>query len=979
MKLYFIRKWFLITLVILTANSISAQNKNSIYGKITDKFSGEPLIGTNIFLEGTAIGAASDLDGNYLISNIPPNTYNVKVTYLGYQPLTETLIIKDDRKVELNFQLEPKTIEGETVVITSQALGQKQAINQQLSSTNIKNVVSSARIQDVPDANAAESVGRLPGVSILREGGEGNKVVVRGMEPKFNAITINGVKLSSSGSGDRGTDLSMISSSMLAGIEVSKSITPDMDANSIGGTVNFELRDAVNAPRGNPSIMLNVQGGYNGLSNAKDPFRNFKIDGIVESRFFDDNLGMFLQGAYENRNLSSNELGANYAPQGNSKSDYLTSNISLDDLWRLRERGNAVISFDYRLKNGKIKLSNLFSTSSTEVNDRRQFYNVDRGANTQLFSGFYNKSKLNTISNILKVDHELSIFDVEFSASHSYSETKNPKDWAVNFINTPAGIEDFGFVSNLNPQDVVKKANNDLSNTLLQTVSTTSTFARERALVGALDFKTNFNLPKYISTTIKFGGKYQHQTRSFDLNVTDGQSFGFASGAEIISELQNSLSWFQHSPGDNLNVPMEQFVDPNFEYGTFLDGDYRMVYPLRFDRLHAMVDYMFANQLEDNVTYNHNVGSSITNDYEGTEDIMAAYIMATINVGSNLTIIPGVRYQQLKTEYTAPQGLQGPTSFAEYTHQFKTVTSTYPYWLPDVLVQYKPFDWFDIRLAYTNSLSYPDYNALAPRINVAQSAGTLAYNGFKLKPIESQNYDAYFSFYNNEIGLFTVGLFLKEISNLIYQYSFIPSTPEDLIEFYPDWVKNKQPITGIVVSKYVNNPFKVNNYGIELDWQTHFWYLPSVLSGLVLNVNYTHIFSEAEYPYQQIIVEGRRISYVDTSYIAPLLFQPDDILNITLGYDYKDFSLRLSTLYSADIFTGPTPWKQLRAFTDAYSRWDLTLKQKMPFIFEGLEVFLNYNNISGARDASSISAKTGAPTRIQAYDSVLELGFRGQF
>ncbi len=132
----------------------------------------------------------------------------------------------------------------------------------------IMNVVSAARIQELPDVNAAESVGRLPGVSLIRTGGEGSQVVIRGLSPQYNQITMDGVELSSnvnsqnsiiSGDrnqgtaaasllGDRGMDLSMISSSMLGGIEVIKAITPDMDATVLGGVVNFDMRKAAKEP-----------------------------------------------------------------------------------------------------------------------------------------------------------------------------------------------------------------------------------------------------------------------------------------------------------------------------------------------------------------------------------------------------------------------------------------------------------------------------------------------------------------------------------------------------------------------------------------------------------------------------------------------------------------------------------------------------------------------------------------------------------
>ena len=96
----------------------------------------------------------------------------------------------------------------------------------------------------MPDANAAESVGRLPGISILREGGEGNKVVIRGLSPKYNKIMIDGIEVASTDEGDRSTNISMISPYSLEGIEVMKAATADQDADYIGGAVNFKIRTA---------------------------------------------------------------------------------------------------------------------------------------------------------------------------------------------------------------------------------------------------------------------------------------------------------------------------------------------------------------------------------------------------------------------------------------------------------------------------------------------------------------------------------------------------------------------------------------------------------------------------------------------------------------------------------------------------------------------------------------------------------------
>lgn len=173
---------------------------------------------------------------------------------------------------------------------------------------------------------------------------------------------------------------------------------------------------------------------------------------------------------------------------------------------------------------------------------------------------------------------------------------------------------------------------------------------------------------------------------------------------------------------------------------------------------------------------------------------------------------------------------------------------------------------------------------------------------------------------------------------------------------------------------YVNNSYRIDNYGMELDWQTHFWYLPGPLSGLVMSVNYTHIFSKAQYPYVDARSNGRRIQYVDTSFTARLLYQPDDIVNISLGYDYRDFSARLSLLYQDDIFSGVIYWPQLRSNTSAYRRWDIALKQELPWF--NLQLFGDINNINGARDIYVIQGGGGVPTSEQDYGMTATFGLR---
>ncbi len=178
-------------------DSAYAQRSATISGIIKDSQTGEALPGANVTLVKTSLGASTDIEGKYAIREVPPGSYTIRATYVGYTEKQVTIQVTEGQILKQDFQLVSVGVEGEEVVVTAQAAGQKEAINQQLASMPVMNVVSAARIQELPDVNAAESVGRLPGVSLIRTGGEGSKVVVRGLSPQYNQITIDGVELSS--------------------------------------------------------------------------------------------------------------------------------------------------------------------------------------------------------------------------------------------------------------------------------------------------------------------------------------------------------------------------------------------------------------------------------------------------------------------------------------------------------------------------------------------------------------------------------------------------------------------------------------------------------------------------------------------------------------------------------------------------------------------------------------------------------------
>lgn len=958
---------------LLVGQGLRAATTSNIEGTVRDAQTGDLLPGANVLLVKTSMGASTDIAGKYIIRNVPAGSYTIRASYVGYKDKEVVIEVKEGEPVSQDFQLSPVGVEGEEVVVTAQAFGQNEAINRQLASNQIVNVVSSARIQELPDANAAESVGRLPGVSILRNGGEGNQVVIRGLQPKYNAITVDGVRMASSNPNDRSADLSMISPFMLEGIEVTKAVTPDQDADVLGGSVNFKMREATSDKEG-VGIELLAQGGYNGLSNLYNQFNNYKIVGDVDARFLNNRLGLFVQADWERRNLGSNEFGAAYDHIALSTTDYKITALNLNYIPRDRQRANGTLVLDYRLPEGKLTLMNLFSSGTTEAVNRAESFNI--GANSHSYSLAYSESKLNIVTNALTLEQEIPLFHLEAKLSHAYSETKNPDDWTVTFLQTSAGLESFINKSNVDPTAIPKAANNNFPQTILSTFVNNTSFSRERALTASLDLSTPFVLSDMVSATLKFGGKYRYQKRDYDYEHYNNNASFASPSARVASQL--IASHFPTTQGvDPTSIPITAFTDPDFSYGDFLGGDYAMVAPLNYGMMAEM-----ARLLEDNAAYitsqqaegyARNNFLSTTNDYSGHEDLSAFYLMATINIGPTVTLIPGARYQNLRTSYTGARGIESSLSHYAYNHYDTTVTAEHGYWLPDVILRYKPLEWLDVRLSYTSTLAYPDYNAMIPRIDVATAS--IAWNNYTLVPSRSKNYDAYLSVYSNAVGLFTVGGFLKQIDDLIYPWTFYVSGAEAL-KYYPPGITASGPPSGTYsITTFVNDEYRIDNWGIEVDWQTHFWYLPNPFKGLVFSVNYTHIFSEAEYPYVYLYQRSIRdpLIPIDTSFADRLLYQPNNIVNLAFGYDYEGFSVRISMLYQDDIFTGPNFWPQLRSQTSAYRRWDLFVKQDLPWT--GFQVYGSLNNINGAKDISVIQGG-GVPRSQQSYGMTAELGVR---
>jgi TonB-dependent receptor len=995
-------------LSILCGLNLQAQGGGDavVKGIVTDAVTGEPLLGTNIAIEGTSLGASSGLNGEYTIPNIPAGTHTVLFKYIGYKSEQTSVELSPGETFKLDMGLAAETIMGEEIIITTQARGQLAAINQQRSSNQIINVVASDRIREVPDVNAAESIGRLPGVSLQRSGGEGERVVIRGLSPKFSIIEMDGVRMPGA-SEDRSVSLSTVSSEMLDGIELSKSLTADKDADAIGGIVNLRTRVA------DEGFHFNVYGtgAYNNLHNS---FGNYRLTGSAGNRWFDNKIGVLVSGGLERVDRSADEFSADYAKIPTEEEDLLqTLRADIQEVNRIRERAHGSLVLDYRTDFMSLKFNNIYSQRKDNVEGRTSIYLFDQNNYNYDIRDEFPEESFQMHSLLSEFNIWKTILDVDYSYSRSKSnrdrdlyhfediESLGPKPIDPNKIifAQPANLIRDYYDEVLTPEKAVvrwnekeKEIREDVTNTL----------------------NVNWKIPYRfggVSGSLKTGFRYKKKVRSSDQTTSWTYFHGGIGDGRMDMIYQNIYPDLIHpidvGSTNGAGLSAVNFVDPDYDYGNFLDGRYNFPWAADLDYLQEVFDSIYR-YVDGHPTLNlkdfHQLRGpqSYRDDYEITEQLMAGYIMAEIHIG-RLLLLPGVRFENIQTEYTS--------NFVQenYWDNFG-LEAGYPipvtanrensHWFPSLNLKYDVTQWMDIRGAYYKSASRPDFALLSPSLVRDMNLENMrSYNPY-LKPALAHNYDLGVSFFTNKLGLFTINGFYKTIDDLVYRIpDYKPSyleqlkesgAPESLIEsleapvslydsalYSPNTNDNDKP---------VNNPNKSSYYGFELSWQSNFWYLPGLLSGLVLDLNYSMLWSQTELPY--VAFEES----IDSSGFFPIIVykavydaresrmldQPAQIFNARIGWDYKGFSSRLSFRYQASTITRIDPIHSLLdEVNKSLFRMDLNLKQN---ITRRLAVSLDIANLNNYIDDREVNALGRIfPKRSEYYGMNIILGLRYDF
>jgi TonB-dependent receptor len=900
--------------------SVLAQATGLVTGRVVGP-DGTPVASATVAVSGTALSARVDRDGIFRLAAVPTGTQTVMVRALGYRPVSRVVAVSAAAPVRLAIAMEITAAELQGIRVLGERGGQLRSAEQERRSNTVADIISADEIGLLPDQNVAEAVQRVPGVYMETTRGEGRTVSIRGVAPNLNNVTLNGQPMATS-STDRAQTLDLLPASMVANIEVIKAVTPDMDANTIGGTVNLRTLTAFDRPR--PFLFAIGEGlVHNRQVPYGDRRQPYEFDMVAGRRFGrDGTFGVVLSGSSSRRDNAVSVLD----PDGwirvlnRTTGDSITvsNEIELQVADNDRTRNSLNASFDWRPRpETNMYLRGLY-TRTTELERNSEFEIT--------FTGNYEFPRGSLVGRNTASSMELDISrDRETEDLYSLSTGGSQKWGAVTLeltgVATRGRARSFGpdaTFENPSATNVLAPVGLDFSRYFYGVTPENPAFVEnprsynlnglafnrrnsiDNLYIGAADMRVDTRFGRF-PAFMKFGVKVQERNRDID---ESSDRYGNAAltlapwSEPVVGGLQGAASPYVQGSVD----AFADWVDRNV-------GRDSLVQDMPNSRV-----------------------QQIDNDAFVQERITAAYAMATAELG-RLTVVTGARLEQTdaagefyelreNTRLPIGQRFEFPTGLTRRTNTYVNI-------LPAAIFKYEATSRLLLRGAWTSSIARPQFTQIASftRANYIPDQlvpnafdGTVTDNNPTLQPFEAANFDLGVEYYPSTGGQLSLAAFYKIIDNPIFTFR---STERNVTydgRFF-------------TVLRYTQqrNGDAGRLGGIEGSWTQPLYFLPGVLNGLGITANVAFVNSS-------LTVAGRADR-------LPFIGQPDQVINVIPYYQKGPFELRValarrSSFLSALTSPGFDRFTESRSTIDVNLRWQL----RGP----GLELLLTGRNLTNA-------------------------------
>ncbi len=767
--------------LLLIAHQVVGQS-SLIRGRIIDQSNKETLAGATLLVKGTNRGTMTNLNGEFtLYTN--QGEQEIEVKYIGYNDTTIVVSPQSGRTEIVEIALRSRNIELEGLIVNGNLQGQSKALNQQKAADNIKNIVAADQIGRFPDPNAAEALQRIPGVNIERDQGEGRYVLIRGLAPQFTNISVNGEQIPSPEAGVRFVALDAIPADQLASIEVSKTLTPDMDGDAIGGNVNLITRQA---EYGEPTVNGTLVGGYNNLMQKP----NLQGSLQLANRFGkNEKLGIMINSSYYHNDLGSD----------NWEREPFDNELELRDYELTRTRLGLSSTIDYNLNdNNQFYFRTLYSKFTDREWRRRTIFipeddEIERNTKDRFESQSITSINLGGV-------HTLPKFTIDYEVQYSYGEQNTPYDSETTFIGEIPSTINFS-----NPRLPTFSAPGYLENGAYEFDEFTngSTIAKDQNITG----KINIAIPYSLGTgqgTLKMGGKVRFKEKSFFITENVFEARG--------------------------DVPTLDFFEGGLLDNSFYNNQFQLSRSLEMGKF---ITYFNSNPQNFELQIEDKAIDEALESYVAEEKVYAGYIMARHQF-EKLMLVGGVRYEKTDVNYQSNDVIIAPNGDLDEIRPVQG-TNSYDFLLPQINARYKISPFTNIRAAATLSYARPNFEEIVPSQEANLEDREATVGNPDLLPVSALNLDLMGEHYFGNVGIFSGGVFYKKLNDFIY--------PRVL--FNSQYPLTGTPIATNLRVTQTQNGEDADLLGFEFAYQRNLDFLPGRLKGLSVYANYTYTNSEA--------------------------------------------------------------------------------------------------------------------------------------
>ncbi len=673
------------------------------------------------------------------------------------------------------------------VIVMSQYESQVRAIDIKRQSDAISDTVSSDSMGQYPDKNVGESLSRLPGVSVTRDQGEGRYVVVRGLDAALNSVTVDGVSIGTPEDSSRASPLDMIPSDSTERLTVIKSPTPDLPGDSIGGTVLVE--SASGFDRKGQSIRGKVELSKQSLSGKTSPKASFNYSNV-----FDGNFAVALGVSVQDRDYESDNIEGEYDYHDSFKKvlgmedTLVMAKVSQRKYYINRKRTGLNLNLDWRPNASSSYFLRTLYTDFTDAETRQN-------------------SIIPTGDGDI-VAHLGKIYDIEGIDPGDFSRRIRFRTKKENTFTVSTGGENRFGHSAVDYRLAFTRTREDVSDEV------EARFEYDGDDDVSLVLDQTGSIPRYTITDSPLGGWLDNDNYAFNRFVVGPKwvddretsaAVNFRFDGEVVTWKAGLLGRWRDRDLDADEHELR--VGPDINLGNWTSGspDYAhgdMGNGISSD---AFRKYLTAHLADYSARKNDiaaNIEASLVEDYVASEDILAGYLMATANFG-DLRVVAGLRVE--RTTFAAT-GNVVELKDAKTIKSISTrdVSSSYTSVLPGLHLRYDMDDWV-LRGAFTKSIARPAFGDISPRIRINRDEDEVELGNPMLDPYQSSNFDVSIERYIGKSGIFSLGLFRKDIKGYIAE-TVTANNPD-----YP----------GFDVSTPINgDDARVN--GVETNWQQHF-------------------------------------------------------------------------------------------------------------------------------------------------------------